>query len=274
MMRPIWSGTISFGLVTIPIKLYSAVERGGEVSFRLLDERTMTPIKEVRVNPETGEEVPWEKVVRGVEHSRGKFVPLTAEELKSLPLPTARTIDLTGFVDPEEIDPSYYDEPYYLAPGNGGEKGYTLLREVLTDRKLAGVGKVALRMREHPVVIRPQDGVLAMQMLRFADELRSPEDVPGVPGKAAKTSAGEQRMAAQLVESMETDFEPDSFRSDYKQALRKLVKAKLEGKALPEPRRGAEVADLQEALRRSLEQTRQKRRRRHVPTRRRARAAG
>ena len=113
-----------------------------------------------------------------------------------------------------------------------------------------------------------------MYSLRFADELRSPEDVPGVPGKAAKTSAGEQRMAAQLVESMETDFEPDSFRSDYKQALRKLVKAKLEGKALPEPRRGAEVADLQEALRRSLEQTRQERRRRHVPTRRRARAAG
>lgn len=273
-MRAIWSGTITFGLVTIPIKLYGAVEAAREVQFRLLDEETLTPIKEIRVNPETEKEVPWEQVVRGVELARGKFVPVTNEELRKLPLPTLNTVELETFVDAEEIDPVYYDTPYYLGPGKGGEKGYAVLQKALLDRGKVGVGKIALRQREHLVALRSLDDALILQTLRYADEVRDPTAVPGVekPGRVAQ---GEVKMAGTLIGSLEGKFEPSAFKNEYKQALSRLVKAKVEKRELPEPRRREEITDLSEALKKSLAGVRERRARRHrpaakKPTRRRA----
>lgn len=250
-MRPIWSGTVSFGLVTIPVKLYAAISTKRVVSFRLLDSRDLTPIKEVRVNPETGKEVPWEDVVRGVEVKKDEFVPVTDEELKALPLPSAHTIELVGFADADEVDPKYFDSLYYLGPGNGGDRAYALLRRVLAESGKVGIGRIMIRMREHLAAVVPTDGVLAVQTLFYADEVRQPDEVPGVP-EDVKVHANEKKMAAQLVSSMDMKFEPEEFKSEFKGALRELIKAKESGKELPAPKRPAKVVDLQEALKRSL----------------------
>ncbi|MBI3975806.1 MAG: Ku protein [Armatimonadetes bacterium] len=250
-MRPIWSGTLAFGLVTIPVKLYSAVESSSEVSFRLLDRETLTPIKEIRVNPETKEEIPWERIVRGVEHAKEKYVALTSEELKSLPLPTAHTVELLGFVDAEEISPLYFDKAYYLGPGKGGEKAYELLRRTLEEEGKVGLGKVAIRTREHLAAVRPTDGALVMQTLYYADEVRAADEIPDLP-KNVRVLPAERKMAEQLIGSMVTRFDPAEYKSDYQQALRKLIKAKMAGRTLPEPQAPRKVIDLQEALRASL----------------------
>jgi len=251
-MRPIWSGTLAFGLVTIPVKLYSAVESGSDVSFRLLDSTTLSPIKEIRVNPATREEVPWDRIVRGVEHAKGKYVALSGEELKALPLLTAHTVELLGFVEAEEIDSLYYDKAYYLGPGKGGEKAYELLRRTLEEQNKVGIGKVAIRTREHLAAVRPADGALVMQTLYYADEVRSAELIPDLP-RNVRVLPAERRMAEQLVSSMVTSFNPGEYKSEYRQALRKLVKAKLAGRPLAEPAAAPrKVIDLQEALKQSL----------------------
>lgn len=257
-MRPIWTGSISFGLVAIPVKLYSSTESAQEVRFRLVDSETQTPIKEVRVNPKTGDEIPWERVTRAVEYAPDRFIPISGEELKSLPLPSARTVELAGFVNGAEIDPIYYDKAYYLGPGPGGEKGYVLLREALEEQGKVGLGKVAIRTREHLAAVRPYDGALVLQTLYYADEVRSPEEIPDLP-KQVKIQANERKMAEQLIASMEMEFDPAAFKSEYKQALKKLVKAKVEEKPLPEPKAVPKVVDLQEALRQSLERARHER---------------
>lgn len=254
-MRPAWSGTIAFGLVTVPVKLYSVVEASREVAFHLLDRETLTPIKEVRVNQKTGDEVPWNQVVRGVEYAKGRYVALSKQELEALPLPSARTIDLFGFVDADDVDPRFFDHAYYVAPGEGGEKAYELLHDALEKLGKAGIGKVALRTREHLVAIRPQGRVLLLHTLHFADEVRDAKDVPDLPRQVA-VRANERRMAEQLISGMEIPFEPERYRSEYKKALQALVKAKREHKALPEARPEAKIVDLQEALRRSLEESR------------------
>ncbi len=251
-MRPIWSGTLAFGLVTIPVKLYSAVESSSDVSFRLLDRETLKPIKEIRVNPETKEEVPWEQIVRGVEHAKGRYVPISSEELKALPLPTAHTVELLGFVDAEEINPLFLDKTYFLGPGKGGEKAYELLRRTLEEEGKVGLGKVAIRTREHLAAVRSVDGALVMQTLYYDDEVRSTDEIPDLP-KNVRVAPAEKKMAEQLVGSMATGFEPGEYKSEYKQALAKLVKAKLAGRPLAEPEEAPrKVIDLQEALKASL----------------------
>ncbi|HEV8340072.1 MAG TPA: Ku protein [bacterium] len=251
-MRPIWSGTLAFGLVTIPVKLYSAVESSSDVSFRLLDRETLKPIKEIRINPETKEEVPWEQIVRGVEHAKGRYVPISSEELKALPLPTAHTVELLGFVDADDVNPLFIDKTYFLGPGKGGEKAYELLRHTLEEEGKVGLGKVAIRTREHLAAVRPVDGVLVMQTLYYADEVRGADDIPDLP-KHVRVAPAEKKMAEQLVGSMVTSFEPGEYKSEYKQALAKLVKAKLAGRPLSEPEAGPrKVIDLQEALKASL----------------------
>jgi DNA end-binding protein Ku len=250
-MRPIWSGALAFGLVTIPVKLYSATESRSDVSFRLLDGETLSPIKEIRINPATREEVPWERIVRGFEHAKGKYLPLSNEELKALPLPTAHTVELLGFVDAEEIDSRYFDRIYYLGPGKGGEKAYELLRRTLEERGKVGIGKVAIRTREHLIAVRPTAGALMMQTLYYADEVRSAEEIPDLP-RGVRVLPAEKKMAEQLVGSMAMEFDPGGFKSDYKQALQKLIKAKLAGRPLAGPEAPRKVIDLQEALKQSL----------------------
>jgi len=255
-MRPIWSGVLAFGLITIPIKLFSATENKNEVRFHLLDKETLSPIKEVRVNPNTGKEVPWPEIVHGVEYGKNKFVAFTDAELKALPLPAASTIDISGFVDAEQIDPLYFDRPYFLGPDKGGAKAYELLRMALKDAHKAAIGRVAIRTREHPVAIRPEGRALIMQTLHYPDEIRKVDDVPGLDEKVT-IHPNELKMGKQLVASMSDEFDPKEFKSDYKQALQKLVKAKLAGKELAAPKpASAKVIDLQEALKASLKQAR------------------
>jgi DNA end-binding protein Ku len=249
--RPLWSGHLAFGLITIPVKLYTAIDASEEPHFRLLDRDTLVPIKEVRVDPKTGGEVPWPRIVRGVEYARGRFVPLTNEELKGLPLTTAHTIELSGFVAADEIDPVYFERAYYLGPNRGGEKAYALLRDALAETGKAGLGKVAIRTRERIAAITPRGRTLAMHTLLYAEEVRRAEDVPDVPARIA-TRPTEERMARQLIETMTTAFDPSEYKSEYRRALNRLVRAKLENKSIAPPKAAAKVIDLQEALRESL----------------------
>lgn len=263
-MRPTWSGTIAFGMVTLPVKLYSVVEPSHEVSFHLLDRQTLTPIKEVRVNPKTGDEVPWDRIVRGVEVAKRRYVPLSREELATLPLPSSHTIDLFGFAETDEVDPLLFDNAYYAAPGEGGAKPYDLLREGLKKLDKVGLGKIALRTREHLAVLRPHGRILVLHTVYFADEVRDERTVPDVP-RRVEVQAAERRMAEQLIAGMVTPFEPGRYKSEYKKALDTLVKAKLHGKELPVPRPERKVIDLREALKRSLEAARPRGRRPVLP---------
>jgi DNA end-binding protein Ku len=266
-MRPIWTGVLTFGLVTIPVKLYSAAEGAQEVHFRLLNSETLHPIKERRVDAETGKEVPWDKVVRGVEYRKGHFVEVSDKELKALPLPTAGTIEVAGFADSAEIDPRFLDRTYYLGPGQGGAKAYELFRQALAKRGKVAIGKVAIRTREHLAAIYPRDGALVLQTLYYGNEVRSAREIPGLPGRI-KMMPAEEKMANQLVETMAIEFRPERYHSDYKEALDKLVRAKLEGKPLARSAPAAKVIDLQRALRESLERAEARR------SQRRRRAAG
>jgi DNA end-binding protein Ku len=271
-MRPAWSGTIAFGLVTVPVKLYSAVESSEEVAFHLLDRDTLTPIKEIRINAKTGKEVPWNRIVRGVEYAKGRYVPLSKDELDALPLPSARTLDLLGFPPAGEVDPVIFDRAYYVGPGEGGQKAYELLRDAMTKLDRVGLGKIAVRTREHLAVLRPHGRVLLLHTVHWADEVRQPRDIPDL-SRRVEAHANERRMAEQLVSSMAIAFEPDRYHSEYKKALLALVRAKREHRSLPEPRPQAKIVDLQEALRRSLEETRSGGGRRRVRPRR-LKAAG
>jgi DNA end-binding protein Ku len=253
-MRPIWSGVLAFGLVTVPVRVYAATESHQEVQFHLLDKDTLTPIKEVRINPDTGKEVPWERIVHGVKYAKGKYVALSNEELKALPLPSAHTIDISGFVDAEQIDPVFFDRPYFLSPDKGGAKAYELLREALVEEHKAALGKVAIRTREHLVIVRPEDRALVMQTLHYPDEIRKAGTILGQNRKIA-IHPNERKMAKQLIASMTVSFDPEEFKSDYKKALQTLVKAKLAGKELSIQKvASGKVIDLQDALRASLKQ--------------------
>ena len=255
-MRPIWSGVLSFGLITVPVKLYAATEAGDEVRFHLLDKDTLTPIKEVRINPDTGKEVPWDRIVRGVEYAKGKYVALSNEELKALPLPSAHTIDISGFVDADRIDPVFFDRAYFLGPDKGGAKAYELLREALVEEHKVALGKVAIRTREYPVAVRPEGRALMMQTLHYADEIRKASAIPELNGKIT-IHPNERKMGKQLIASMAVSFHPEEFKSDYKKSLQALVKAKLAGDELPPQKAAtAKVIDLQEALRASLKHAR------------------
>lgn len=255
-MRPIWSGVLAFGLITVPVKLYAATEAGHEVLFHLLDRDTLTPIKEVRINPDTGKEVPWERIVHGIEYAKGKYVALSNEELKTLPLPSVHTIDISGFVNAEQIDLVFFDRAYFLGPDKGGAKAYELLREALAEEHKVALGKVAIRTREHPVVVRPEGRALMVQTLHYADEIRKASAIPDLDGKIT-IHPNERKMGKQLIASMAVSFNPEEFKSDYKEALQALVKAKLTGKELPAQKAAtAKVIDLQDALRASLKQAR------------------
>jgi len=256
-MRSIWSGTLAFGLVTLPVKLYAATELKHEVRFRLLNAKTMHPIREVRVDSQTGKEVPWEQIAHGVEYHRGEFVALSDEEVEALPLPTADTIDISGFTPASSVRPIWTNKSYYIGPEKGAAKPYTLLRRALEVTDRVAIGKMVIRTREHLVIVRPEENVLALQSLYYADEIRAPADVPDV-SRDVRLHPNEEKMAAKLIDSMTIRFRLDDYRSEYKVALKQLVRAKVKGGAVAAARQPAtaKVIDLQEALRRSLEQTR------------------
>jgi DNA end-binding protein Ku len=254
-MRPIWKGHLTFGLVTIPIKLYTATDPK-DIRFRLLHKSCMTPIQNKRYCPHHDEIVEWNDVVRAYEYAKGKFVPMTDEELENVPLDTAGTVSVSAFVDLAEIDPIYYERSYYLAPDEGGQKAFRLLHDTLEESTKIAVGKVVIREKEHLVSVRPYNGAMVMSTLLYADEVRSADDIPEFPVQA-KVHPNEKKMALQLVEGMAAGFDPAQYQDEYREALQKVINAKIEGEPVAVPERKEEkVVDLMEALRRSLQATR------------------
>ena len=255
MARAIWSGAISFGLVNIPVKLYSAVSKK-TVRFHQLDSKTGTRIQQKRVNPQTGEEVPYEQLVKGYELSPDRYVIVRPEELEAIEPKKTRTIDIEDFVEIDDIDPIYYDHPYYLAPGTGAGKAYGLLLQALKESGRVGIARVVIRSKEQLVAIRPRDDVLTMETLLFGDEVVSPEELGELPdADEVKARKKEVDMARQLIESLATDFDPSRYRDEYRDAVLEMIERKAEGEEIaiqPTEEAPAEVPDLMAALEASI----------------------
>jgi DNA end-binding protein Ku len=255
MARAIWSGAISFGLVNIPVKLYSAVQRK-TVRFHQLDQTDHQRIQQRRVNPRTGEEVPYENLVKGYEVSPERYVVITPEELESLEPEKTRAIDIEDFVDLDQIDPIFYDHPYYLVPDTGATKAYRLLLDAMKESGKVAVARVVLRSKEHLVAIRPRDEVLTMETMLFADEVVSPDQLDeAVADGKAKASKKELQMAQQLIDSLAGDFEPDKYRDEYRERVLEMIERKAEGEeiVLEAPAEAPkEVPDLMAALEQSI----------------------
>jgi DNA end-binding protein Ku len=256
MPRAIWSGAISFGLVNIPVKLYSAVNRK-TVRFHQLDSEDKQRIQQKRVNPRTGEEVAYENLVKGYEIGGDRYVVITPEELDSLAPEKTRAIDIVDFVDLDQIDPIFYDHPYYLVPDTGAEKAYRLLLDAMQESGKVAIGRVVLRSKEHLVAIRPKDDVLTMETMLFSDEVIPPDDLDDVPddAKKAKTSKQEMEMARQLIDSLSGDFDPGKYSDEYRERVMDLIERKAQGEEVvieapaEEPKK---VPDLMAALEASI----------------------
>jgi DNA end-binding protein Ku len=255
MPRSIWSGAISFGLVNVPIKLYSAVSRK-TVRFHQLNGKTGARIQQKRVDPSTGEEVAYEDIVKGYELARDSYVVITPDELEALDPERTRTIDIEDFVDQAEIDPIYYDHPYYLVPAKGAEKAYRLLLDAMRESRKVAIARVVLRSKEQLVAIRPAGDVLMMETMVFHDEVVSPDTIEDLPDEAQATTSGrELKMAQQLIASLSSEFQPERYRDEYREKVLDLVERKAQGEEIatqPEAPAPARVPDLMAALEASL----------------------
>jgi DNA end-binding protein Ku len=256
-MRPIWSGTISFGLVSVPVRMFSAIE-SKELRFRFLDKRDLTPIGYEKVRKDSGEAVAPDDIVRGFEIEKGRFVPLEDEDLDRLDVELTHTIDICDFVSLDEIDPIYFRKAYYLLPQDGAEKPYRLLARALEETGKVGIAKVVIRNKQHLAALRPYDGLLVLETMYYADEIRRPESVDG----KAKLQKAEVEMAKSLVENLSEPFKPDKYDDTYRKELLDLIRAKAKGKKLPEPKdeEEGEVVELMAALRESVDRTKKQRR--------------
>src|ERR671911_100305 len=233
MPRAIWSGAISFGLVNIPVKLYSAVSRK-TVRFHQIDAESGQRIRQQRVNPASGDEVPYEQIVKGYEISPDKYVTITPEELEALEPQKTRTIDIEEFVDLEQIDPIYYDHPYYLVPDKGAGKAYKLLLEAMEQADKVAIARVVIRSKENLVALRSYDGAITMETMLFPDEVVQPdsiEELTAVDGDV-KTTKRELDMAKQLIESLSADFDPSQFRDEYRERVLDMIERKAAGETI------------------------------------------
>jgi DNA end-binding protein Ku len=263
MARPIWSGTISFGLVSVPVRMFSATE-SKELRFHFLDKHDLQPIGYEKVRRDTGKTVDPDDIVRGFEVQKGQYVTLEDEDLDRLDIELTKTIDILDFVDLDEIDPIYFRKAYYLAPQQGAEKPYRLLVRALDETGKVGIAKVVIRNKQHLAALRPWNGVLVLETMYYADEVRQPEKVDG----GARLQKPEVEMAKSLVENLSEPFKPDKYDDTYRKELLDLLRAKAKGKALPapEPEEEGEVVDLMAALRESVERTQKKTRSRSRAT--------
>ena len=251
MARAIWSGSISFGMVTIPVKLFGATE-SKDISFNLLHATCGTRLKQVRWCPTDEAEVPWNETARGYEYAKGQYVVLTDEDFEKLPLPSKHTIEIAAFVADDEIDPVFYEKSYYLAPDERAGKPYALLLQALQEKKLAAVAAITIRKKEQLCVLRPQAGVMMLETLFYPDEIRAQ---PEVETKNAKVTGRELEMAFTLIDLLRKPFDPEEYKDHYREALEAVIEAKLEGKEVvssPEVEE-TKVIDLADALRRSVE---------------------
>jgi DNA end-binding protein Ku len=252
--RSIWRGAISFGLVNVPVKLYSAVSKKN-VQFNQLHEKDDARIRMKRFCVEEDVEVPYEEIVKGYEISPGRYVVITPEELEALDPKKTRSIDIEDFVDLDEIDPLFYEHPYYLAPDTGAGKPYKLLLEALKTTNKVAIARVVIRSKEYLTAIRPAGDVLTMETMLFHDELIDPNDIDELPDEDVAATEREVDMARQLIESLSTDFEPEKYRDEYRDRVLDLIERKAEGQEIAvaaEPEAPAAVPDLMAALEASL----------------------
>ncbi|MBI5642361.1 MAG: Ku protein [Deltaproteobacteria bacterium] len=266
MPHAIWKGSISFGLVNIPVGLYSAEKREEKIAFNLLDKHDLSPVGYKRYNKSTGEEVSAEDLVKGYEYEEGRYVVLGEEDFKQASPEATQTVEIIDFVDASEIHPVYYDKPYYLAPVKKGQKGYALLRETLKRTGKAAVARVVIHTREYIGVVMPYGKVLELDVLRYADELRSPDnlEVPDEDLTALNISEKEMDMAEKLIGNMESDWRPEKYHDTFRKELMEYIQKKIESgetaapaqitaeRALPA---GGKVIDLMSLLKKSIEQT-------------------
>ena len=258
MARAIWKGSISFGLVNIPIALYPATRRE-ELKFRLLRKSDLSPVNYKRVAEKDGSEVPWDQIVKGYEYGKAKYVVLRDEDFQRVDLEATQTVDIQDFVDQEEIDPMYFYKPYYLEPQKGGDKAYALLRDALKETHKVGIAKVVIKTRQYLAEVKPEDGALVLELMHFADELADPEKLH-VPRKM-EAGKREMDMAKSLIGSMTSKWQPEKYKDDYREALMEVIEEKVEagGKQIEEKPRKApkptKVIDLVSVLQKSLEET-------------------
>jgi len=255
-----WTGAISFGLVTVPVKLYSAVSRK-TVRFHQLNGKTGVRIQQRRVDPSTGDEVAYEDIVKGYELAPDRYVVIEGDELDALDPKKTRTIDIEEFVELSDVDPIFYDHPYYLAPAAGGAKPYRLLLDAMRDTGRIAIARVVIRSKEQLVAIRPMGDVLAMSTMVFADEVIDPGTIDDIPqADDVEVRDREVDIAKQLVESLSSEFEPDKFRDTYRDEVLALIERKASGEEIAvQPARDEEaepVPDLMAALRASLDAVR------------------
>jgi DNA end-binding protein Ku len=256
MARAIWTGSISFGLLNVPVRLYSAVSRKS-VSFRELRASDGSRIRHKRVAESDGEEVPYEEIVKGYEIAPEQYVVLTRDELEELDPQKTKAIEIQDFVDLDQIDPIYFDHPYYLGPDKGAEKAYALLVKAMADSHKVALARFVLRNREHLAAIRPMGRVLTMATMRFSDEVTSPEELEDImPEDGRKLAKREVEMARQLIDSLSSDFDPDKYRDEYREELVALIERKARGEeiveAVSEEPKPTKAPDLMAALEESL----------------------
>jgi DNA end-binding protein Ku len=255
-MAAIWKGSLTFGLVNIPVELKTAV-RADHISFRLLHQQDLSPVKYERICQAEGEPVPWNEIVKGYEYEKGKFVVLTEEDFKTAALEQSKTIDILDFVKEDEIDPRYFETPYYLVPSKGGDKAYALLREAIRQTGSIGIGKIIIRQTQHLAAVKVVGDALVLEIMRFANELVDTSEFNFPSRESVRPQ--ELQMAEQLVGNLAEPFDPTRYTDDYRANLMKVIKAKMKGKKpkLEGPEEEAPdsgVLDLMSRLRASLEE--------------------
>jgi len=255
-MRPLWTGALTFGLVNIPVRLHSAVQAKERVSFRLLHKKDLAPIKYDRVCQKEGESVPWKDIVKGYEYTKGKFVVVSDEDFKAAAIESSKTIEIMDFVAADEIDPRYFETPYYVVPQKGGEKAYALLREAIKRTGMVGIGKITMRSNSlHLAGVKAVGDAIVLEIMRFGEELVDTTEFSFPTDSGVRPQ--ELHMAQQLVENLSTTFDPSKYVDDYHENLMKIIKAKMKGKkvdvAEPEERESTQVVDLMARLQESLE---------------------
>jgi DNA end-binding protein Ku len=259
-MASIWKGSLTFGLVSIPVELRPAV-RSDNISFRLLHADDLSPVKYERVCAADGEPVPWAEIVKGYEYAKGKFVVMSDDDFKAAALGSSKALEIIDFVKQEEIDPRYFETPYYLTPSEGGARAYALLREAIRRTGSVGIGKIIIRQKQHLAGIKVVGDALVLEILRFASELVDVDelDLPGSDGVRPQ----ELQMAEQLIGSLAEPFEPEKYTDEYRENLMRVIRAKLKGKkvkpAEPEAPADTQVIDLMARLRQSLDASRGRR---------------
>jgi len=257
MPRELWKGAIRFGLVHVPVALYPA-EQGEELAFTMLDRRDLQPVGYKRYNKATGDEVPYDQIVKGYEYEEGRYVTLEKEDFKRANVEASQTIDIVGFVDAGDIPPYYYEAPYYTAPAKHGEKGYALLRETLERTHRVAIANVVIRTRQHLAMLYPRENHLILNTLRYQNEIRPAEDID-VPKDlhAAKVQPNELKMAERLIDDMTMKWKPEEYHDTYRDDLMKMIEEKAAGHVKEAPKskrapREAQVIDFASLLEKSL----------------------